>query len=90
MPNKALKNNATLVSEDGKILTWDLTDTSINTIEFEFEFPTLLTMLMDNMFVVASISVFVVLLIVLLIIFVISKLKKKKMLMALKKLKKIK
>ena len=37
VPYKALKNNASKVSKDKKTLKWDLTDSKIKSIEFEFE-----------------------------------------------------
>ena len=78
LPNKAISSNATSVSDDGETLTWDLANTNIDAIEFEFEFPSFLTMLKNNMFVVAGIAIFVVLIIVILIVLCISKVKKKK------------
>ena len=78
LPNKVLKSNATSVSDDGKTLTWDLANANIDAIEFEFEFPSFLTMLKNNMFVVAGIAIFVVLITVILIVLCISKVKKKK------------
>ena len=78
LPNKAISSNATSVSDDGKTLTWDLANTNIDAIEFEFEFPSFLTMLKNNMFVVAGIAILVILIIVLIAFLIIYKLKKKK------------
>ena len=78
LPNKAIKSNATTVSDDGKTLTWDLTNSSSSTIEFEFEFPTFLTMLKDNMFIVAGIAVAVVIIIVIIVTLIIMKTRKGK------------
>lgn len=38
LPTKAISNNATLVSDDGKTLTWDLSYGKNNDVEFEFNF----------------------------------------------------
>ena len=72
LSSKALSNNATTVSEDGKTLTWDLTK-DIQTIEFEFNLGT-----NYNMFIIAGIAIVVVLIIVLLITALIKKSKSKK------------
>lgn len=72
LPSKALSNNATTVSEDGKTLTWDLTK-DIQTIEFKFNLGT-----NYNMFIIAGIAIVVVLIIVLLITALIKKSKSKK------------
>ena len=37
LPNKAISNNASFVSENNKVLTWDLLNNNTNNIEFEFE-----------------------------------------------------
>ena len=78
LPNKVLKSNATLVSEDGKTLTWDLTNTNIDAIEFEFEFPSFLAMIKDNMFIIAGIAVSIILIIVIIITVIIAKSKKRR------------
>ncbi len=36
LPNKAISNNATKVSDDGKTLTWDLIDSNVSNINYEF------------------------------------------------------
>ena len=38
LPNKPISHNATKVSEDGKTLTWNLTDSGTQNVEFEFSF----------------------------------------------------
>lgn len=38
LPTKAVSNNATNVSDDGKTLTWNLSMTKPTTVEFEFNF----------------------------------------------------
>lgn len=38
LPNGAISNNATTVSNDGKTLTWDLVSGNINSINLEFSF----------------------------------------------------
>ena len=78
LPNKAISSNATSVSEDGKTLTWDLANTNIDAIEFEFEFPSFLTMIKDNMFIIAGIAVAIILIIVIIITIIITKSKKRK------------
>lgn len=40
LPNKPIKHNANKVSEDGKTLTWELTNTSDNNINYSFSFKT--------------------------------------------------
>jgi len=73
LPNEAISSNATSVSEDGKTLTWDLTSGNISTIEFAFEFPSLLTFLKDNIILVAIIAVVVVLAIVVIVTLLLKK-----------------
>ena len=73
LPNKVISSNATSVSEDGKTLIWNLASGNIETIEFEFEFPSLLTFIKGNMFIVAAIAVVVVLAIVVIITLFIKK-----------------
>lgn len=77
LPNKAKSSNATKVSEDGKTLTWDLSTGNISTIEFAFEFPSIMTFLKDNMILTAGIAVVVVLLIVVIITLLLKKSSKK-------------
>lgn len=50
LPNKAVSNNATTVSNDGKTLTWDLVGGNTSAINFEFSFekPGLLDSLSDD------------------------------------------
>lgn len=50
LPNEALSNNATTVSDDGKTLTWDLLggNTSAINFEFSFEAPGLFDSLSDD------------------------------------------
>lgn len=38
LPNEAISNNATKVSDDGKTLTWNLLDSTSQNISFEFSF----------------------------------------------------
>lgn len=76
LPNKVISSNATTVSEDGKTLTWNLVNSNIYAIEFEFEFPSFLTMIKDNMFIVAGIAIVIILIIVVLITLIINKFKK--------------
>ncbi len=76
LPNKVISSNATTVSEDGKTLTWNLVNSNIDAIEFEFEFPSILTMIKDNMFIVAGIAIVIILIIVVLITLIINKSKK--------------
>lgn len=38
LPKKAISNNATSVSDDGKTLTWNLSYAKVNDVEFEFNF----------------------------------------------------
>lgn len=40
LPNKPIKHNANKVSEDGKTLTWELTNASDNNINYSFSFKT--------------------------------------------------
>lgn len=77
LPNKAINSNATNISEDGKTLTWDLSKGAVDTIEFEFEFPTLFTYLKSNMILTAGIAVVIVLAIVILITALLKKGKNK-------------
>jgi len=77
LPNKVKSSNATTVSEDGKTLTWNLASGNINTVEFTFEFPSILTFLKDNMLLTAAVAVVVVLLIVVIITLVLKKGKNK-------------
>ena len=76
LPNKSISNNATTVSEDGKTLIWNLSSGNISTIEFEFEFPSILTFLKDNIILTIVIALVIVLIIILLINFILKKSKK--------------
>ncbi len=76
LPNKVISSNATTVSEDGKTLTWNLVNNNISAIEFEFEFPSFLAMIKDNMFIVAGIAIVIILIIVVVITLIITKSKK--------------
>lgn len=67
LPNKPISNNATTVSEDGRMLIWNLVSGTESTIDFEFEYPSAVSFIKNNMFIVAGIAVVVVLLIVLVI-----------------------
>ena len=76
LPNKVITSNATTVSEDGKTLTWNLVNSNIDAIEFEFEFPSFLTIIKNNMFIIAGIAIVIILIIVVLITLIINKSKK--------------
>ncbi len=62
LPEKAISNNATEVSEDGKILTWDLN--RVDNINLEFEIPSNNTM----MYIVIGAIVVILLLLILMFI----------------------
>lgn len=69
LPYKALSNNATLVENEGKTLTWDLMSFHDETIEFEFEIYNT-----TNIIIVVASGILVL---VLLIVLIVKKLKKK-------------
>ena len=61
LPNKAISHNATEVSEDGKTLTWDLTQ-SLDTISYEFAFSNNTVMyIIIGVLVVCAVVAFVLL-----------------------------
>lgn len=64
LPTKAISNNATSVSDDGKTLTWDLSYAKVNDVEFEFNFNsssnTLLYVLVGGALAVVVIAVLAV------------------------------
>ena len=76
LPNKSISNNATTVSEDGKTLIWNLSSGNISTIEFEFEFPSILSFLKDNIILTAAIAVVIVLIIVIITTLILKKYKR--------------
>lgn len=69
LPYKALSNNATLVENDGKTLTWDLMNFEKKAIEFEFEIYNT-----TNIIIVVAVGILVI---VLLIVLIINNIKKK-------------
>ena len=61
LPNKAISHNATEVSEDGKTLTWDLTQ-NLDTISYEFTFSNNTVMyIIIGVLVVCAVVAFVLL-----------------------------
>ncbi len=63
LPSKAVSNNATSISEDGKVLTWELKPGQVNEIKLEYEQINLMTFIIGGAIILAII-VIVVLIIV--------------------------
>lgn len=73
LPEKALTNNATNVSNDGKTLTWSLMQSQISNIEFSFELKN-----MTNYYILYGAIAAAVIIVIIIIILLIKKGKKGK------------
>lgn len=73
LPEKALTNNATNVSNDGKTLTWSLMQSQISNIEFSFELKN-----MTNYYILYGAIAAAVIIVIIIVILLIKKGKKGK------------
>lgn len=72
LPTKAISNNATEVSDDGKKLVWDLTKLDISNDEIQFEFE------MVNTYPIILIGLIGLIVLLIIVVFIMSKINKHK------------